>query len=93
MGSLASSRVFQISSDIFWGYRVKVDLLHFDTLPSVIEYIKNDLSLFLKQKNLLMLIEKLEKRRFHIHNPDISTISDILAYTNNDTIIYVCDHC
>jgi hypothetical protein len=85
-------RTFQLSSDLFWGYRVCVDVGNFDCMTSLIEYIKGDIKQFLLSKNLQMLVEKLDQCRFHIHSP-YDEFNDMLNRTDDRTVIYVCDHC
>lgn len=89
---MASSRTFQLSSDLFWGYRVSVDVGNFDCMTSLIEYIKSDIRHFLLSKNLQMLVEKLDQCRFHIHSP-YDEFHELLSRTDERTVIYVCDHC
>jgi len=87
-----TQRTFQVSSDLFWGYRITVDVGNFDCVTSIIEYIKNDLRTFLLSRNLQMLVEKLDACRFHIHSP-FDCYNDLLTKTDDRTIVYVCDHC
>lgn len=89
---MSSTRTFQLSSDLFWGYRVSVDVVNFDCLTSLIDYIKSDIRHFLLSKNLQMLVEKLDQCRFHIHSP-YDEFHDLLERTDELTVIYVCDHC
>lgn len=85
-------RTFQISSDLFWGYSVNIDISKLNSITSIIEYIKTDLKNFLLSKNLQLLIEKLDQRHFHIHSPH-DNYNDLLNHTDTNTIIYICDHC
>lgn len=85
-------RTFQVSSDLFWGYSMKIDISKFSCMTSIIEYIKSDLRNFLLSKNLQLLIEKLDLCHFHIHSP-YDNYNDLLNHTDTNTIIYVCDHC
>lgn len=85
-------RTFQLSSDLFWGYRVNVDVGNFDCITSIIDYIKSDVRQFLLSRNLQMLVEKLDMCRFHIHSP-YDEYYDLLQKTDERTVIYVCDHC
>jgi hypothetical protein len=92
MEASTTIRTFQISSDIFWGYRMSIDISHFDDIKSVIDYIKSDIRTFLLSRNLQCLVEKLDECKFHIHQP-YDVFQDLLNYTTNSDIIYVCDHC
>ena len=85
-------RTFQVSSELFWGYRVTVDILHFDDVKAIITYVKQDLKTFLLSRNLQGLINKLDNAKFHIHHP-YSSYSELVTMTNDNDIIYICDHC
>lgn len=86
-----TNRIFQVSSDLFWGYRVNVDISSFDSIISIIEYVRSDLRQFLLSKNLQMLVEKLDACHFHIHSPYNEYVQ--LVQADDQTIIYICDHC
>jgi hypothetical protein len=85
-------RTFQISSEVFWGYRMLIDISNFDSIKSITDYMKNDVRLFLSSRNLQLLIEKLDTSNFHIHSP-FDTFEDLLRKTDHSSVIYVCDHC
>lgn len=85
-------RIFQVSSDLFWGYRITIDVGKYDCVTSIIDFIKSDIRSFLLSKNLQMLVEKLDACRFHIHSP-FDCYGDLLTRTDDRTVIYVCDHC
>jgi hypothetical protein len=88
----ATKRVFQVSSDTFWGFRLLIDISKFHSIGDIVNFIKNDLKTFLMSRNLIVLVEKLESRVFHVHHP-YDTYQDLLKLTNEDDIIYICDHC
>ena len=79
-------KVFQISSDLFWGWNCKLDIDTYDTLEKIILKIKNDLVKYLHNGNLLNLVDKARELNLHIHHTD-----DI--FSRNNEIIYLCDHC
>lgn len=87
-----SVRTFQISSDLFWGYRVEVDISHFDDIGHIIDYVRSDIRTFLLSRNLQCLVEKLDECHFHIHSP-FDNYDELLRKTTVDTVVYVCDHC
>jgi hypothetical protein len=89
---ISKYRIFQISSDYFWGYRVHIDMLKFDDIKSILNYVKQDLKAFLLSRNLQTLAEKVEQCKFHIHAP-YNTYTDLINLTTDEEIIYVCDHC
>lgn len=84
--------IFQVSSDVFWGYRVQLNPINFNDLPSIIAYIKNDMKTFFLSRNLQCLAEMVDKAKFHIHHPH-DNYKSIIELTNTDETIYVCDHC
>jgi hypothetical protein len=87
-----NKRVFQLSSDMFWGYRVQIDMFLFDDVSAIIQYIKQDMKTFFLSRNLQLLAEKVEKLKFHIHHP-FDTYKDLVGRTNAQDIIYICDNC
>ena len=85
-------RTFQLSSDLFWGYKITLDISRFDTIRSVIEYVKSDLRTFLLSRNLQCLVEKLDECKFHIHEPH-DTFEELVHNSTCNDIVYICDHC
>lgn len=83
-----ATRKFIASSDIFSNFQVDISLYNVTTLEDIIKIFVNSLKEVLEQNNLIMLVEILQKRKFHIHN---YTIEEILV-SNYDSIFYVCDH-
>lgn len=84
---------FQISDNLFWGYRFSVLR---DTLLSIPEEnrksfvcseVKNSLLNVLRQLNLRQLMDKLSEVNFHIHTHN--TITNV----NDGDIVYICGHC
>lgn len=87
---MVNYRTFQISDDLFWGFRRKIDLDYFDSNEEIIKEIKRQLKLFLQQENFEILIEKLEDVQFHM--PEFGDIL-VKPEFNEQTIIYMCSHC
>jgi hypothetical protein len=85
-------RTFQISSELFWGYRMVLDITHFDNIKSIIEYVKSDIRTFLLSRNLQLLVEKLDECKFHIHEP-CETFEKVINNSTSYDVIYICDHC
>jgi len=83
-----ATRKFIASSDIFSNFQVDISLYNVTTLEDIIKIFVNSLKEVLEKNNLIMLVEILQKRKFHIHN---YTIEEILV-SNYDSIFYVCDH-
>lgn len=86
------NRTFQVSSDLFWGYKSVLDVSVYETLDDICKHIQQQMKQFFVSHNLLALAEKVDSVKLHIHSP-IQTIEDIYLHTSHDTIIYVCDHC
>lgn len=85
-------RTFQVSSELFWGYRMVLDISHFDNVKSIIEYVKSDIRTFLLSRNLQLLVEKLDECKFHIHEP-YETFEKVINNSTSKDVIYICDHC
>jgi folate-binding Fe-S cluster repair protein YgfZ len=78
--------VFQISAELFWGYNINVNPNNFINNEEIIEYLQNDLYLFLDSKNLQDLIKEAKKMKLHIHINKFE-----LNNFSNLEIVYVCD--
>lgn len=87
-----TTRTFQVSSEIFWGYRVTIDLSTVTTINDIIQFVCDDLEQYLRGANLQMLIEKLHASHFHIHSP-FTSFDEILIKADPNTVIFICDHC
>lgn len=85
-------RIFQISSQIFWGFQLVIDIEAVNNLDDVIRIIKDDLKAFLTSGNLLELRDKVDTMKLHVHYP-LNTWEDIVEMTAEEDIIYLCDHC
>lgn len=90
--SSSTIRTFQISSDLFWGYRMSIDISKFDDIKSIVSYVKSDIRTFLLSRNLQCLVEKLNECKFHIHQP-YDVLQDLMNNTTTDNVVYICDHC
>ena len=80
-------RTIQFSCDLFWGYRVEIDINPLNSIEEVVEKSIANLTDFLIKNNLIVLKEKLEKKKYYIHD---MTWFDILQ--NSDHKVYVCCH-
>lgn len=83
---------FQISDDIFWGFRFSIEsqdlLTKNEPITYIINKIKMNLMDKLKELNLLELVEKLKKKNFHIHDFKLEDLSK-----EDRDIYYICCHC
>lgn len=82
--------LFQISDDIFWGYRINIPLREIKDLPFsvmeqyvILKMIEN-LKFFLKSNHLLQLYDRVKDLHLHIHVP---------VHLESDEIIFLCSHC
>jgi hypothetical protein len=60
---------FQISDDLFWGFRVKIPICSCVNENYIINTVKNELCEFLQKNNLTELYIKAREKKFHIHYP------------------------
>lgn len=83
-------RTFCISSELFQGFKVDVDIDEMESMENIINYVKNSLCVELEKLQLERLVSKLNKTNFCHHGYDIM---DVLVSEKNDRIWYLCDHC
>lgn len=86
---MPTTRTFQLSAELFWGFQVKIELQNIHNMDQVFHIIKLELQRFLTSRNLLVLSEKVDQLALHSHNGDVQ---DIINNTSEDSIIYLCDH-
>jgi len=87
-----TKRIFQVSSDLFWGYTEEIDISLYTTLEELCNKMKEKMKQFFHSHNLFALEEKVDDVKLHIHAP-IQDISYIYENIKPDEIIYLCDHC
>ena len=85
---MSTMRTFQISAELFWGFRVKIDLHNIHCLDQIIFIIKFELERYLISRNLLVLSEKIDKLVLHSHD---GGVQDIIKNTCEESTIYLCD--
>ena len=83
---MPNKRTVEISCELFQGYQIKIDLDYVNNKADIVTSIVNELEYFLKECNLIVLLERMREKNFHIHKE----FGDIL--TDNE-IIWVCSHC
>jgi hypothetical protein len=86
---MVNYRKFEISDELFGGFSIQIDLDTVESLEDIVKYMIGKLSTALKTTNLVMLVDKLEEKYFHIHGFDFG---HILLSDKSDTF-YVCGHC
>ena len=82
-------RTFEASSELFSGFRVDINITKIDTLNDIVIKFVDKLRRVLELNNLLILVDELDKSKFHIH---AHTLEGVLT-SNKDEILYVCNHC
>lgn len=78
----------KVSSELFQGYNIRIDLDYHDSLNSICEQVKNSLVTFLHTHGFEKLENKAKSISFHIHD---YLFEDILLM-KEDTILWVCHH-
>ena len=86
---MVNYRTFEISDELFSGFRLKIDLDDIDCLEDIIAYCYQVLSNILNDNNLQSLLAKLNRKSFHIHG---YIMTDLLLSDGN-RIFYICGHC
>ena len=86
---MVNYRTFEISDELFSGFRLKIDLDNIDCLDDIIAYFYQVLFNILTYYKLESLLAKLNRKSFHIHD---YIMTDILLSDINH-IFYICGHC
>jgi len=82
-------KTIQISDELFWGFKEDVDINNFSSFDELSIYMKKELSGFLRENNLLNLVDKVKLLKLHNHK--FLDYMDI--YDTKDDIIYLCGGC
>jgi hypothetical protein len=80
-------RTVQISDELFWGFNKSVLLTNYTSFNDLIQYIRNELIVFLKANNLLNLVDKAKNIKLHNHH---FKLYEQLYKTDEETVIYLC---
>ena len=83
------NRTFIASSELFSGFKVEINIQSIDTVDHIIKIFTDELKTVLKKYNFEILLESVNVKKFHVHS---HTLEQTLI-SNNDEIIYICDHC
>lgn len=86
-------RTFQLSSELFWGYRVTIHARSFGSIQDIAAYVRAGLISFLLSRNLVVLAEKVHGMTLHMHGEHGSSLEALLEATTPQDILYLCDHC
>ena len=87
--SETNPRKFIISSELFGGYEVMIDLNYCNSLDDIVNTVYDDLYNCLVQHKFEYLTNKVRLCHFHIHN---FTFENIILSDREETF-YICDHC
>ena len=82
-------RTFEASCETFSGFQVNINITKIDTIDDIIKIFTKKLENVLELNNLVILKEKLNVTKFHIH---MTTIEEIFLSSKEDTL-YICNHC
>jgi hypothetical protein len=87
---MSNIRTFQISEKYLWGYNTKLDLDEVESIEQAIKIVLDRCKEFLKQNNMLGLVDYLElsRKNFHIHNYEFGHI----LMSKPEEIVYICCH-
>jgi len=80
-------RIVQISDQLFWGFNELIPLTSFKNFDELCEYMKNRLIYFLRNHNLLNMVDKAKELKLHNHQ---YKNYEQLYRTDENTIIYLC---
>jgi hypothetical protein len=82
------TRKFIASSELFSDFTVEISLYNVESLDDIIKIFVTELRDCLTKNNLNNLVEKLDKKSFHIHGKTIEMIL-VSSYTDS---FFICDH-
>ena len=82
------TRKFIASSELFSDFEVTISLYEINSIDEIIKIFIEELEKVLSENKLNILLDKLKKKKFHIHS---YTIEEILT-SNDEDIFYICDH-
>ena len=85
---MSQFRICEFSSDLFGGFKYNLDTNEVDSIEEIIALAVYRLRTTLQTSNFEILVEKVDKTKWHIHS---HTFEDVLL-KDNDTI-WICDHC
>ena len=85
---MTNNRKFTISDEYFSGYSVIINLDIMHNKQDIIDLITDNLKNELTKLGLEMLVSKLLRCKFHIHDYQFE---DILL-SNKNTIFWICNH-
>ena len=81
-------RTFQISDNLFWGYKQKININLYTNTDDIINEMKTRLKEFLHQYNLEVLKEKVNT--IHYNLPEFETV--LISKPTDIIYMCLCDH-
>lgn len=86
---------FQISCKYLWGYNNVININHYSSIQEIIDKILENYESFLRQYNLMDLVDILNtnKKKFHIHGVTFDSLKQIDTEFIREEPVYICCHC
>jgi hypothetical protein len=81
-------RTFQISDNLFWGYKQKININLYTNTDDIINEMRTRLKEFLHQYNLEVLKEKVDTIDYNL--PEFETI--LISKPTDIIYMCICDH-
>jgi len=81
------NRTCEFSSELFGGFRCKVNIRNTESLDEIIILAVSQLRIVLETFGFDRLVEKIDKLKWHIHS---LSLNDIIS--KKDEVIWICDH-
>jgi hypothetical protein len=82
-------KTFAISSALFSYYEKEINVDLVNSIDEIILLVVSELDKLFRENNLIMLSEKLNDCKFHVHDFTIEEVKNSI----NDRKYYICDHC
>ena len=82
------TRTFQVSSDLFWGFRLQLEVESDSSHASLLRELHAALERFFLEANLLNLAARSKETRLHLHDSPEA----LLAPGSENAVFYACDH-
>lgn len=82
---MVNEKEFQLSDNLLWGLKFKVDVDECDTKLHIEEKAKQKVLQFIEHHNLQIIRERFLENHYHIH----TTLEEILV---SDEIQFLCSH-
>lgn len=84
---MVNYRTFQISDDLFWGFKVRLNIDLYNNPEDIVKEVKEQLKEFLSTHNLQVLKEKVDDKLLH------TSSINYIRNSKKEDVIYVCSCC